>query len=95
MLFRSGEIFLRIEQNWDMPFQVGMDSAEQISINGQPALLIHGWWDINGKWNQNFGVLQLYWHKGGLLYSLTTQNPIIAIKVLSEEELIRIAESIK
>ncbi len=92
----QGEILLRAEQNWDMTFQAGMDSAEKISINGQPALLIRGWWDWrNSKWDQNLGVLQLYWRKDGLLYSLMTESPILAVKVLNEDELIKIAESIK
>ncbi len=91
----QGEINLMVARNWEVIFQAGMDSAEAISINGQPALLIHGWWERNGKWDQNLGVLQLSWRKDGLIYNLSTQNPILAVKVLSEDELIKIAESIK
>jgi hypothetical protein len=91
----QGYIDLDVGQNWDIPIDVGVDSTKEVQVNGQPAVLIRGWWDAYGKWDHNKKNLQLYWRKDGLLYILASSDPTMYREVVSEDELIRIAESIK
>ncbi len=91
----EGEIYLLVEQNWDIPINVGAESTKEVKVNGQPAILIRGLWDIYGKWDYNKKNLQLYWRKDGLLYILNSSDPSMYREVISEDELIKIAESIK
>jgi hypothetical protein len=84
----GGELELLVQQNWDMTIPAGVDSAKEIQINGQPAILIRGVWDKNGKWDNTIKEVQLYWRKHELIYTLISD-------VLGNEELLRIAESIK
>lgn len=91
----SGEIILTVQQNWDIPIGVGVDSTKEVKVNGYPAILIQGWWDIYGKWDHNKKNLQLYWRKDGLIYILSSTDPTMYREVVSEDELIKIAESIK
>ncbi len=85
---RGGEFDLLVQQNWNMTIPTGADSTKEIIVNGQPAILIRGMWDENGKWDNTIKQAQLYWRKDELIYTLTSD-------VLDDEELIKIAESIK
>jgi hypothetical protein len=73
------------------------DMYEEISVNGQPAVLIHGRLALTNpenptarrKWDKNLG-LQLHWILDDAVYNLETFGPY-----LSEGDLIRMAESMK
>jgi hypothetical protein len=77
---------------------VSPGSYEEVEVNGQPAILVHGSWEDPWnmgpppegtwelKWDKRRG-LQLYWVEGEVLYYLNTLADV------SAEDLIRIAES--
>jgi len=68
---------------------------EEVSVNGQPAILIHGRLATTSaenpqtprKWDKKLG-LQLYWSTGKLIHVLETYGSYV-----SEQDLIRMAES--
>jgi hypothetical protein len=68
---------------------------EEVSVNGQPAILIHGRLATTSaenpqtprKWDKTLG-LQLYWDTGKYMHVLETYGPYV-----SEKDLIRMAES--
>lgn len=74
---------------------VGM--YEEVQVNGEPAVLIHGRFALtkpdnptaNREWDETLG-LQLSWSWGESVYTLETFG-----KYLSESDLIRMAESMK
>jgi len=72
--------------------QVGVESISEVEINGQPAALIHGAWEVFNK-NWNNGATQITWVKDGLRYFLMV-GFIEPATVISDEDVIRIAESI-
>lgn len=68
---------------------VGSDSTVEVSVNGLPAALTRGAWNVDSEtWDEN-GMISLRWHTDQALYMLTAVEASI-----SEEQLIRIAESI-
>lgn len=77
---------------------VGPGSYEEVEVNGQPAVLVHGSWEDpwnmqpppEGKWELKWDKrrgLQLYWVEGEVQYYLNTLADV------SAEDLIRMAES--
>lgn len=67
---QNAEIEMLVEQRYtDYPLPTGIDSAEEIQVNGQPALLIRGWWDENHNWDPTRG-LALHWKIGDIHYRL-------------------------
>ena len=92
---RGGEINLLVQQNWDITIPTRVNGAKEVNINGQPAILIQGWWDASGRWDQSKKSLQLYWRKDGLIFTLSCNDTAFSKDILSEDELIRIAESIR
>ena len=68
---------------------------EEVRVNGQPAILIHGRLALkkpqgnSRKWDEALGF-QLYWTVGEAVYTLETFGPY-----LSQRDLIRMAESMK
>jgi hypothetical protein len=99
----NAEITMVVERNYagyDLP--TGVDSSEQIQIHGQPALLIHGWWDENHVWDST-RRLEIHWEQDGHYYRLNyTQRslnrwsiePITGDIAEIEKELTQVAESI-
>jgi hypothetical protein len=78
---------------------VAPGSYKEVQVNGQPAVLVYGDWDIfaalpkanatrkaEAKWDKKLG-LQLHWVEGEILYSLYARENV------SVEDLIRMAES--
>jgi hypothetical protein len=57
-------------------------------INARSTLIIRGGYDENGNWDSTKNTVHLYWREGGLIYILSSDT-------LSDEELIKIAESIR
>lgn len=75
---------------------VGSNGAEEIEINGQPAMLVRGSYDENDKWDPNFKRLSIYLSKDGLSYLISNEphSPITTGMEKFEKELIRMASSI-
>ena len=75
------------------PWVVAPESATEITINGEPAALVHGSWMLfSNNWNEN-GMTSIAWLKQDTWYQLSAvfHDPSTAI---SDEDMIRIAESI-
>ncbi|MCE9646066.1 MAG: DUF4367 domain-containing protein [Chloroflexi bacterium] len=72
---------------------VAPESISEVSVNGEPAALVHGGWMLfSNDWNSP-GMTNLAWKKNGVWYQLSAvfHDPSTAIP---DEEMIRIAESI-
>ncbi|MBI5963152.1 MAG: DUF4367 domain-containing protein [Chloroflexi bacterium] len=97
-----GIISFSVTKDWDVTIQANLENSEEIQINGQSALLIRGAWNENGEWVDTKKRTDLTWRKDGLIYFVSSSvvDPpsdalVPASEVLSDEELIKIAESIK
>lgn len=73
---------------------VGVDAAEEITINGQSAMLVRGNWALDNTWDYEQGIT-LYWTVGEINYRLITQG--IDTDQIDEllPELIKMAESVR
>lgn len=99
---RGDGLWLRISNaSPDVAYLVGSDSTETIEINGQDALFIRGGWLENTKsWDPDISR-DVRWVHDGLTYHLSTGGQYGCPDEaefrcpLSDEDLIRIAESIK
>lgn len=78
----------QLSRGWGT-IQIGPNSAEEIKINGQPAVLIHGMWDGRTKEWSHTSMLQLTWRREGVGYRLSSSDRWVSVN-----DLIRIAESI-
>jgi hypothetical protein len=79
----------------------GENSSEEIKINGQPALLVRGFWHAQ-QWDPRRGIA-IGWSKDGHFYRLTyyerepSHNEIVPIEGDMEAKiavLVRMAESV-
>lgn len=84
---KGGEIVMLVEVERGQGIITGEAAAEEIIINGESVALIRGGYDSNGKWDATKRDVHLYWHKDNLIYILFSSS-------VSEDELIKIAESI-
>ena len=82
------ELTLLVQKDWPITIPAGTDSAEEVLVAGNPALLIRGGYGENNEWDETQKNLQLYWRTDKLIYLLSSQT-------VGEEELIRIAESLE
>ena len=82
--------------------QAGPDNSEEVNVNGQPALLIRGWWDPDHNWDPT-RKLELHWqHKERYYRLIYTQRSISRWEIVPistdiqsvVNDLIRMAESI-
>jgi len=89
------KIWTTVQNTVDPAVFTGFDSAEEIQINGQPAMLIHGAY-VDGKWDYTMKGITIYFKKDGLTYILGQfpSTPYIKDIDVSQNELIRVAESI-
>lgn len=77
--------------NPEITWIVGPNSTEEVLINGRSAALISGNWDADSQeWDSDEGTKVLRWEQNGIEYSL-----MIYSEILTDEELIAIAESIE
>jgi len=83
----GGEIVMQVQVDGGQGIVTGEGASEEIIINGHSAALVRGGYDANSKWDSTKQDIHLYWHKGNLIYILFSAST-------SEEELIRIVESI-
>lgn len=66
---------------------VETDDVQEVEVNGQPAALVMGGWDVDrGGWNRESGRM-LNWMKGDEMYQLHSMGAAV-------EDLIRMAESV-
>jgi len=99
----NAEIAMLVERTYTGYYlPAGVDSAEEVQVNGQPALLIRGWWDGNHTWDPA-RKLELHWQKGDRYYRLIyTQRSLSRWEIepiktdidVVIQELIQMAESI-
>jgi hypothetical protein len=75
---------------------IGPNSAEEIHINGRPAMLVHGSYDLHNEWDPNFKRLSIYLIKDGLSYMISNSphSPNTTGMEDFEKELVRMASSI-
>ncbi|MFZ5910214.1 MAG: hypothetical protein ACOYYU_09390 [Chloroflexota bacterium] len=67
---QNAEIMMLVEKQYlGYPLPTGMNGAEEIQVNGKPALLIRGWWDENHKWDPTRGF-ELHWMIQDIHYRL-------------------------
>jgi hypothetical protein len=76
---------LMVQENWKITIPAGVGAAEQQWIDGHSTLIIRGAY-VDGQWDASTDTIELYWRKGGFIYQLSSSR-------LSEEELIKVAES--
>ncbi len=89
------ELNLLVQQDWDLSLPAGAEGAEEIQINGEPALLLRGGWS-NGTWDTGKNMLQLYWRHAGLIYTFEFWNlPADGSQEAYVQELTRVAESVR
>lgn len=101
---KQTEIEMLVERSYSgYNLQVGVESVEEINVNGQPALLVRGGWNGNRVWQADYGM-EVHWQTDGRYYRLiwrqhiTEGNEVTAITGDLESiknELIRMAESVK
>jgi hypothetical protein len=100
----GSEIQLLVEKTYTgYLLPVGVDSVEEVKVNGQAAMLVRGGWTAEHTWQQDYGM-ELHWQVNGRYYRLIwkqrtlDRNEIMAIGSdlkMVQEELIHMAESIK
>jgi hypothetical protein len=67
-------------------WQVETDDVQEVDVNGEPAALVIGGWDVDSGWNRE-SARMLNWMKGEEMYQLHSVGAAV-------EDLIRMAESI-
>lgn len=76
----------------DVQWVVGPNSVTEVMVNDVPATLVHGGWNADTQeWEDN-GFRDLRWQIDGVEYTLSSGN--VEWGGVSDEELIKIAESI-
>lgn len=81
------------DENLDTPWAVVPDSVKEITVNGKPAALIHGAWNLFGEsWNGS-GATEIVWNDNNVWYEIFAvfHDPSTAV---SDADLLRMAESI-
>lgn len=93
----GSEIQMLVQQEYTgFNIPAGVDSAEEIQVNGQKALLIRGWWDENHVWDKTKKVLQVHWIKEQRYYMLEFWNmPTDSDLETLRQTLVKMAESVK
>ncbi|MFZ0547541.1 MAG: DUF4367 domain-containing protein [Candidatus Promineifilaceae bacterium] len=83
---------LIVERENDIGWAVGPDSVTEVMVNDIPASLMQGGWNEDTKKWQDYGNRDLSWQLDGVKYTLSSGS--VELGGLSNEELIKIAESI-
>lgn len=100
---RNTEIEMLVEREYTgYSLPAGVDSAEEVEVNGQPAMLVRGGWTGDAGWQADYGM-EVHWQKGGRYYRLIwhqrspehNQISVITTDLATvQKELIRMAESV-
>jgi hypothetical protein len=101
---QHAEIEMLVEREYTgYALPVGVDSTEEIQVNGTPAILVKGGWNGEHVWQADYGM-EIHWQVDGHYYRLIwnqrtpERNEITAITTdpdVVRSELIRMAESAK
>jgi hypothetical protein len=79
------DLNLMVQENWKITIPAGVGAAERQWIDGHSTLIIRGAY-VDEQWDASADTIELYWRKGEFIYQLSSSR-------LSEEELIKVAES--
>jgi hypothetical protein len=79
-----------ISDNHEQRIVVGAESVEEVKINGQPAALVYGAWDVDSKEYGAKDLLALIWEQDGAYHSLQGVEGMVSV-----EDLVRMAESLQ
>ena len=66
---KGDQILLQIDTEHEQRYLTGKDAAQEIQINGQPAMLIQGGY-LNESWDSTLPTLNVIQRKGHLIYWL-------------------------
>jgi len=90
----GGQIIMLVEKEYTgYNIPAGVDSSEEIEINGQPALLILGNWDSHSQWewDPSRGIA-IYWIQDGRHYRLVySQHDPVSNQTQPIEEVMKVA----
>lgn len=64
------EILMQVDTDHGQRYLTGTDAAQEIQVNGQPALLVQGGYDANGNWDASRKMLNILQRKADLIYWL-------------------------
>lgn len=88
---KEGGLGIEVAQGTGQTGYVFPDSAKQpVTVNGQPAIYIHGAWNGQGQWNDNEDAAALEWSANGFAFHLSCSG-----LGLSRDDVVRIAESLR
>jgi len=93
---KGDQILLQIDTEHEQRYLTGIDAAQEIQINGEPAMLIQGGY-VDGSWDSTLSTLNIIQRKGDLIYWLIYVQKYIEPfdDVLWKDELTRMMGSIK
>lgn len=70
-------------------YVIGPDSLEEVSVNGQPAAIVRGAWNVDTEEWSGANLIALHWERDGITYHLDGAESAVTV-----EDLVRMAESV-
>jgi len=64
------EILMLVDTDHGQRYITGTDAGQEIQVNGQPALLVQGNFDVNGGWDSDQKMMNLIQRKDEVIYWL-------------------------
>jgi hypothetical protein len=64
------EILMLVDTDHGQQYVMGTDAAQEIQVNGQPALLFQGYYDKEHNWDPDLQMINVVQRKGDLIYWL-------------------------
>lgn len=64
------EILMLVDTDHGQRYITGTDAGQEIQVNGQPALLVQGNYDVNGNWDSEQKMMNLIQRRGEVIYWL-------------------------
>lgn len=64
------QILMQVDTDHGQRYLMGIDAAQEILINGQPALLAQGGYDADNIWNPDLKMMNIIQRRGDLIYWL-------------------------
>jgi hypothetical protein len=66
----GSEILMLVDTDHGQRYITGTDAGQEIQVNGQPALLVQGNYDINGNWDSDQKMMNLIQRRDEVIYWL-------------------------
>ena len=66
----GNEILMLVDTDHGQRYITGTDAAQEIQVNGQPALLVQGGYDVNGNWDSNRWMMNIIQRRDDVIYWL-------------------------